>query len=82
MSRALSTFLFAGPSAVSGAARMLDFWGLYDAYNVSRNGAEADAKALYCDWRTVGEYLMEAYEQIGPQESKRREQRVERAAAV
>jgi hypothetical protein len=73
-------FLFARPSALSGIARLLDFWGTFDAYNNSRNGSEADAKALYCDWRTVGEHLMEAmesYELVAAEENERREPKVE-----
>src|SRR6266478_1510339 len=85
VSRYLSMFLFARPSIISGAARLLDFWGYFDAYNNSRNGAEADAKALYSDWRTVGEHLMEsmeAYELVAAEEIKQREPRVESAATV
>ncbi len=70
---------------MSGAARLLDFWGYFDAYNNSRNGAEADAKALYCDWRTVGEHLMEAkeaFELVAAEEIKQREQRVESTTAL
>jgi hypothetical protein len=64
---------------------MLDFWGYYDAYNHSQNGAEADAKAIYADWRTVGEHLSEAmqsYEVVTAGENEKREQRVERSTAV
>ena len=57
---ALSTFLFANPSFVGGAAYLLDFWDTYNSYNISRTPAEADAKALYADWRSVGEDLLQA----------------------
>lgn len=60
---ALSTFLFATPSYISGAAHLLDFWGTYDSYNRSRAPAEADAIALYTDWRSVGEDLLQALNQ-------------------
>ena len=73
----LTTFLFASPSVASGAARMLDFWGQFDAYNNSQNSFEADAKALYSDWRTVGNHLWEACGQVAPDEGAR-EQRIER----
>lgn len=60
---------------------MLDFWGFYDSYNTSKSDPEADAKALYSDWRTVGENLWEAYAQIraevAAEEAKQRERRVE-----
>jgi hypothetical protein len=45
---------------VSGAARLFDWWGLYDTYNQSRTGQEADAKALFSDWRIVGQDLVDA----------------------
>lgn len=60
---ALSTFLFANPSLVSGAAHLLDFWGTFDSYNHSRTPAEADAIAIYADWRSVGENLVQALNQ-------------------
>jgi hypothetical protein len=60
---ALSTFLFANPSMISGAAHLLDFWGTYDSYNRSRTPTEADAIALYADWRCVGEDLAKALHQ-------------------
>jgi len=46
-----SDFLVASPSYASGVGRMMDWYGLYDLYNISRNGNEADAKAIYSDWR-------------------------------
>jgi hypothetical protein len=58
--RVQSGFLIADPSFVSGAARLFDWWGLYDTYNQSRTGQEADAKALFSDWRIVGQDLVDA----------------------
>jgi hypothetical protein len=55
-----SDFLVAAPSFASGAGRLLDWYGLYDSYNVSRNGQEADFKAMFADWRMVGEDLNNA----------------------
>ena len=51
----MTDFLFAKPSFASGAARVLDLWGTFDVYNTSDTPEEADAKALYNDWKTVGE---------------------------
>jgi hypothetical protein len=82
MTRVLSTFLFANPSATSGAARMLDFWGFYDTYNISRNGAEADARALYSDWRAVGELLAETSAELASYKRETSEQRIETTATV
>ena len=55
-----SDFLVASPSFTSGAGRLLDWYGLYDSYNVSRSGQEADAKAMFADWRMIGEDLNNA----------------------
>jgi len=52
--------LFAMPSWLSGAARSLDLAGQLDGYNESATEGAADAKALFCDWRVVGESLVEA----------------------
>jgi hypothetical protein len=60
VNRIESDFLFAEPSFVSGVARLLDWWGHYDAYNLSRGGQEADAKAMFSDWRIVGQDLADA----------------------
>ena len=64
----------------SGVARLLDFWGYFDAYNISLNTSEADARALYSDWRTVGEQLNEAievYRMALAEKNNQRERRVE-----
>lgn len=55
-----SDFLVATPSFASGAGRLLDWYGLYDLYNVSPNGLEADTKAMFADWRMVGQDLQQA----------------------
>jgi hypothetical protein len=60
MSRYGATFLFADPSLLYGVARMFDFEGTFTNYNYSRNRPEADARALYYDWHTVGQTLDEA----------------------
>ena len=53
-------FLVAMPSWFSGAARSLDVAGLFDDYNDSHTVEAADAKALFCDWRLVGETVFSA----------------------
>ena len=55
-----SDFLVATPSLASGAGRLLDLCGQFDAYNISRDEQEADAKAMFADWRIVGEDLNDA----------------------
>lgn len=53
-------FLFAMPSWLTGASRSLDLAGQFDEYNESPAGEQADAKALFADWRVVGESIFEA----------------------
>jgi hypothetical protein len=59
-----SDFLVSTPSFASGAGRLLDWYGLYDGYNVSRSGREADAKAMFADWRVVGEDINDAMSEV------------------
>lgn len=49
-----TTFLFAAPSFLSGAARILDLGATFDDYNKSWTGAEADAAALRNDFAAIG----------------------------
>jgi len=60
-----SDFLVAAPSFASGVGRLMDWYGLYDLYNVSRNGNEADAKAMFSDWRIVGQDINDAMREFG-----------------
>lgn len=53
-------FLFAQPSGLYGVARLFDFAGTFDRYNESSTPEEADARAMYSDWRMVGEDLLAA----------------------
>jgi len=46
-------FLFAQPGYGSGAARVLDLFGMFDAYNESPTPRIADARAIYADWRMI-----------------------------
>jgi hypothetical protein len=60
----LSVFLFANPSFINGVARLLDFQGSYTTYNMSRNRQEADVRALYADWLSVGHALGDAIAEL------------------
>lgn len=53
-------FLAATPSWFSGTARVLDLVGQFDEYNDSDSVEAADAKAIFCDWRMIGESLLDA----------------------
>jgi hypothetical protein len=56
----LSTFLFARPSALEGAARILDFGNTLNEYNTSLSPAQADELALRADWQAVGNSIRES----------------------
>ncbi|MBI3541126.1 MAG: hypothetical protein HY073_03190 [Deltaproteobacteria bacterium] len=56
----MSDFLFSRPSLFSGLARVLDLFAIFDSYNVSSSGTEADMKALLQDWKAVGKDLQNA----------------------
>ncbi len=60
MGYAYSELLFSMPSAWYGLARLLDLGGNFDSYNERPAPAEADAVALYSDWRAVGQDLSAA----------------------
>src|ERR1700722_5797775 len=54
-------FLSARPSFWSGIGRVFDLWGKFDDYNVSPTTEEADMRALYSDWRIVGQTLRDSW---------------------
>lgn len=56
----LTGYRSALPSFLTGVARLFDFWGLFTSSNVGRNGKLADSKALYSDWRAVGQDIDKA----------------------
>ena len=60
-----TTFFFAIPTFFSGCARLLDLGGVYDFYNESQDESVADARALYSDFRMVGQDLQQAMELFG-----------------
>jgi hypothetical protein len=57
-------FLYARPSFWSGIGRVLDLWGKFDDYNTSQTPDEADMRALYCDWRVVGQGIRDSWAMI------------------
>lgn len=50
----MSDYLFVNPTFWRGAARVGDFWGILEEYNLSRTAAEADAMAMRSDWLAIG----------------------------
>jgi hypothetical protein len=57
-----SDFLFARPSFLEGAARVIDASGSLNVYNSMPTGEEADALATWADWSAVGGDIMAAAE--------------------
>ena len=55
-------FLFASPSFLTGAGRVLDLGASLEhySYNISLTPEEADSWALANDWRVVGQDLAKA----------------------
>ncbi len=70
-------FLYARPSFWSGVGRALDLWGKFDDYNVSRTTEEADMRALYSDWRIVGQTLRDSWFLVHQDESGNMEKRID-----
>ncbi len=59
-----SDFLYASPSFLEGAARILDFGNTLNEYNTSKSEEEADEIALRMDWAMVGADLRSAMKNI------------------
>lgn len=71
-----SDFLFARPSFTEGMARTLDLYGIMHEYNKSKTSKEADAWALYKDFKAVGIDLTEAmqkFEQLNNVETQQKQ---------
>ncbi len=66
---AWSTFLFARPSFLEGIARTMDLGGALQEYNYSYSGEAADMRAMYADWRAIGDDLRRAIAEISEQGS-------------
>lgn len=68
--RAMSEFLFAHPSFLSGVARTLDLSGSFDAYNDSETPEEADARAARSDWMSTGRDMRNAMDEVEVERSQ------------
>jgi hypothetical protein len=69
-----SDFLFAQPGILFGLSRFFDFAGVFDSYNESRNGREADARAAYADWHITEADLGLVLEKVSKDPSSCREE--------
>jgi hypothetical protein len=67
-----SDFLFARPSFVRGMARTFDLFGAFTIYNISLTGAEADRRAITCDWDMTLADFRAAYERAVQQAGAQR----------
>lgn len=71
----MGSYLYASPSFLSGAARLLDFGNTYDTYNHAMTGSQADSLGLLWDWALVGNDLwqgVDAYQIAKTEQSHRR----------
>ena len=59
-------FVFASPSFLTGAGRVMDLGAAleHDNYNMSATPEEADARAIASDWQVVGRDLGQAIERV------------------
>ena len=57
-------YMFAKPSLISGAARVLDLFAMFDDFNISEDPDQADAIAIYLDFRSFGLDLMAASQSV------------------
>jgi hypothetical protein len=60
----MSNFLFARPSFWEGVARIVDMGGTFQVYNTSRDGTDADRRALQSDWEAVGQDMWTAIQKV------------------
>ena len=65
-----SDFLFARPSFFEGVARTIDLFGVLQEYNRSTSENEADAWAVYNDFRAVGEDISHSIQFVGSEINK------------
>lgn len=68
-----SDFLFVRPSFIRGMARTFDIFGTGTVYNISPTGAEADRRAILCDWYATFSDLRAAYESAVRESGRRTE---------
>jgi len=61
----LSGFLFARPSFLEGAARIIDVGNCLNSYNESLSEEQADYLAIKADWAMVCQDLRQAFKQVG-----------------
>lgn len=63
-------FLSADPSALEGAARLLDFGDTLTHYNTSLSEREADLIAISSDWLAIGEDMQKAMDKFAAEHAE------------
>ena len=63
--------LFADPSFLEGAGRIFDILGAQDIYNENQTPEEADTKALFSDWASVGDHLILATKEFADNNARK-----------
>jgi hypothetical protein len=56
----MTDLLFARPSFLEGAGRVIDLFGVLQVYNISETPREADQKAIKADWLAIGKDFQKA----------------------
>lgn len=67
-----SDFLFARPSLIEGVGRLVDFRGSLNSYNDSPSPSEADARAIFEDWRAIGHDVEVALDEVREEVAQQR----------
>ena len=60
-----TAYLTSKSSFLTGVGSIFDFSGSYQAYNASSSELEADAKAIFLDWLSVGDDMRSAAQKFG-----------------
>ena len=61
----MNEFLFAHPSFIGGASRILDLFGTLQEYNKSPTPKIADQQAMFSDFRAIGADLEQVMKRYG-----------------
>jgi hypothetical protein len=69
MNHVKTDFLVSAGSFIIGAGTIMNLGGSYFHYNISPTGEEADMRAIYGDWRVIGQEM----EKVAATESKRQD---------
>ena len=57
-------FLFPTPTKILGTATVFNIWGQFHSFNRSKDGHEADSRAIQSDWGVIGQDLQEVLDKF------------------